>query len=520
MTKAQLDQLLIPAAYPEKTTSVSMGQTHISFLFFTDKYVYKVKKAVNFGFLDFSSLEKRQYYCQEELRLNRRLAPDIYLDVVPLAENENGCLCFEGDGKVIEYAVKMVKMPQERMMPHLLENDQVTFEHMDKLARLVADFHKNAANNHHIDTFGSIEMIRHKWQEDLDQTCCFIGRSISEQDHQLIALLVDEFISEKKELFEERVSQGYIKECNGDLHSANICLDEPVHIFDCIEFNEQFRFSDTAADIAFLAMDLENYGRLDLAQRFLEQYHAASGDNSFAEILPLYLASRAFIRGKVESIRLDDPLFSGADKEAATRRAKRYFALARGYLLRRKLPLTLFITSAVSGCGKSVLAEELAFQLGINYFSSDIERKRLAGVTPDQHGGDIYNVVMNKATYDLLAEKAQAELAAGRSLILDATFLQSKSRAQMALIAENRLADFVIISLDCPDQVARKRINERIVTGDGYSDATITVYEKQLENMELPHPSEGKVVQLDADNSVASLLDQLLQRIIPLRKSI
>lgn len=514
MTKEQLDQLLSSAAYPEKTTSVSMGQTHISFLFFTDKYVYKIKKAVDFGFLDFSSLEKRLFYCQEELRLNRRLAPDIYLDLVQLTEDENGRLCFEGKGKTVEYAVKMVKMPQERMMPHLLETGQVTYAHMDELAGLIADFHAKAENNPHIDTFGSIEMIRHKWQEDLDQTRCFIGRSISKEDHKLIGALVQEMLDQKKELFVQRVAQGYIKECNGDLHSGNICLDQPVHIFDCIEFNEQFRFSDTAADIAFLAMDLENHGRLDLAQRFLEQYRDASGDNGFAEILPLYLASRAFIRGKVESIRLDDPLFSAAEKDAATKRAKRYFSLARGYLLRRKLPLTLFITSAVSGCGKSVLADELAFQLGINCFSSDVERKRLAGIAADQPSGDIYSSRMSKATYNLLAEKAANELDAGNSLILDATFIHKAYREQMALVARNYNATFTIILLECSDQVARKRITERIAAGGSYSDATVDIYEQQLKHCEAVCAEEGIIVKLDADNSVEWMVDQILKQIL------
>lgn len=513
MTADQMRSLLSVEAYPEPTDAVTMRQTHISFLFFTDRHVYKIKKAVNLGFLDFSTLEKRRFYCHEEVRLNRRLSPDIYLGVVAVTGDDAGRLRLEGTGRVVEYAVKMVRMPEERIMARLLEQGAVTVEQIDRLAGMIARFHAEAATDARISSFGSLEVIKGNWQESLDQTLPYVGRTITEQDHRLIAARVMTALQEGRELFEERVRQGYIRECDGDLHSENICLDEKIHIFDCIEFNDRFRCSDTAADIAFLAMDLENHGRRDLAQRFLERYRLESGDDGFRRVLPLYLANRAFIRGKVESIRLDDPLFSAGEKEEAGERARRFFRLARGYLLRPELPPTLFITCAVSGCGKTALAEELALHLGIAHCSSDIVRKRLAGIPPGQQGGDIYGDDWNRATYTALADAAATELAAGRSVIVDATFLRRADRGLFADLARRHGAVFRILHLTCPDRTVRSRIAARHAAGGSPSDATVAVYERQLTTQEPPAADEGSIVLLEADVPPAGMVDRLLERI-------
>ncbi|CAH2030925.1 bifunctional aminoglycoside phosphotransferase/ATP-binding protein [Trichlorobacter ammonificans] len=518
MTAEQIRQLLSAEPYPESTGTVTMSQTHISFLFFTDRHVYKIKKGINLGFLDFSTLAKRYFYCCEEVRLNRRLSPEIYLGVVAVTEEDDGRLRFEGTGKVVEYAVKMVRMPEERIMARLLERGAVTVEQIDRLARLVAGFHAEAASDAHISAYGSPEVIRQNWQENLEQTRTYIGRTITDQDHRLIAARVMAGLEAGRELLEERVRRGYVRECDGDLHSENICLDDVIHIFDCIEFNERFRCSDTAADIAFLMMDLENRGRRDLAQRFLEQYRQESGDEGCRQVLPLYLANRAFIRGKVESIRLDDPFFSASEKEEAAGRACRFFRLARGYLLRQELPLTLFITSAVSGCGKTALAGELALQLGIAHCSSDIERKRLAGIPSDQWGGAIYGSGWNRATYAALGDAAAAELAAGRSAIVDATFIRRADREPFADLARRYGAAFRILQLTCPDQVARNRIEARRAAGGSTSDATVTVYEQQRALLEPPRSDEGIIVPLDADETPTAMVDRVLEEIGLLEK--
>lgn len=509
MNMDQISQLLSPEAYPEKTYAVFMRQTHISLLFFTDSHVFKIKKPVNLGFLDFSNVEKRKFFCNEEIRLNRRLAPDIYLDVQEVRCDKQGRVSIDGTGEVIDYAVKMVRMPEDRMMARMLDRGDVTVEQIDQLADLVAGFHEKAERGGRIADFGSVEAIRKNWRDNLEQTKVCIGKTISLQDHTLISAWVDETIAAKQELFESRVKDGFIRDCDGDLHTENICLDEKIHVFDCIEFNEAFRFSDTAADVAFLVMDLEYHGRRDLAERFIHEYLRKSGDSGLAAVLPLYLANRAFIRGKVESIRLNDPMFSDEEKQEAALRAKRFFRLARGYALRGKLPLTMFMTCGPSGCGKTVLASELAFQLGVAHFSSDLERKKLAGISPTERGADIYGAQWNAATYARLTELATAELAAGRTAVVDATFIKKEHRAPLISLAAKYAASVFILCPVSNEMLIKTRLEERMQTDDSVSDGTFEVYRRQNSVFEMPTDDEARVVVLDAESAPELMVDQV-----------
>lgn len=512
MDAGQITQLLSPDAYPEPVSGVELQQTHISFLFFTERHVYKIKKPVNLGFLDFTTLEQRRFFCHEELRLNRRLSPDIYLDVLEVCRDDAGRITIGGRGEVIDYAVRMVRMPEERIMARLLDNDAVTAEQIEALAGVVARFHANAATDARIASFGSLEAIRRNWDENLRQTEAFTGRTISAQDHRLIGRWVASVLDSDAELFAGRVRDGYIRDCDGDLHTENICLDSRIHIFDCIEFNERFRYSDTAADVAFLAMDLENHGRRDLAELFVASYQRQSGDGGIGAVLPLYLANRAFIRGKVESIRLDDPLFSDEDKRAAAARAQRFFLLARGYGLRQQLSPTLFMTCGPSGCGKSALAAELAFQLGIDHVASDVERKRLAGIAATERGADIYTKQWHSATYARLAELAAAALAAGRSILVDATFLRRADREPFLALARTAAAGCLILCPSCPDPLIRQRIETRCRAGNSASDGTVEVYLRQKALFEMPLEEEGTVLLLDAAAAPGEMVDQVLER--------
>lgn len=283
-----------------------------------------------------------------------------------------------------------------------------------------------------------------------------------------------------------------------------------MHVFDCIEFNERFRFSDTAADVAFLAMDLENHGQRHLAERFITRYQAVSGDTGLSQVLPLYLVNRAFIRGKVESFRLDDPQIPQSEKEAAGERARRFFRLARGYILRQRLEQTLFITCGLTGCGKSVLARELTFQLGLPYFSSDNERKHLAGIAPTSRGAAIYGADWNRATYARLAELAQAELRAGRRPLVDATFRRRDDRRRFAELAAAHGARLVILAPECPPALARQRLLKREAAGDDSSDGTWHIYQQQREQFEPPGADEGLVIAADAGVTPQQMAEQVL----------
>lgn len=510
MDSYQLETLLQPERYPEPTDAVRHLQTHISHLFLTDQFVYKLKKPVDFGFLDFTTLELRRHFCHEELRLNRRLSPDIYLEVVALHDDGSGGLCFGGEGQVVEYAVKMRRLPEERMLGRLLDTGQVTPTEIEDIARTVAAFHGAAATDQRIASFGSVSAIRANWLENLRQTVPYCGVTLAHADHRLIGDWALTTLNGAATCFEERVAGGFIRECDGDLHSANICLDGQVHIFDCIEFNEPFRFGDTAADVAFLAMDLENHGRRDLAELFVAAYCRESSDTGLLAVLSLYLVNRAFIRGKVESFLLDDPQIAPEDKKAATGRAARFFRLARGYVVRRRLPCTLLITCGPTGCGKSSFAAELAFQLGIAHLQADRERKQLAGVRPTERGADIYTADWNRATYERLAALAATELAAGRSVVVDATFRSAADRARFGLLAAEAGVPLVICELNCPAELVRQRLAVREQAGDSVSDGTWRVYQRQLATFEQPADTEGQVLTIDAAKPVTAMVEQAL----------
>lgn len=510
MDRTQIEQLLNPACYPDITTTVMHRQTHISHLFLTDQYVYKIKKAVDFGFLDFTTLEKRRFYCHEELRLNRRLSPDIYLAVVAVYRNKDGALNLSGNGQIYDYAVKMRRLPEERMLSVLLATGQVSEADIDAVAETVARFHAKAEQADPAGPFGNLASIRSNWEQNLLQTEAYFGRTLSQQDHKLIADWVRRRLDQDAGLLRQRLRDGFVRECDGDLHSENICLDGQVHIFDCIEFNEAFRICDTAADVAFLAMDLENHGRLDLAERFVQQYCLISGDEGLRQVLLLYQVNRAVIRGKVESFRLDDPLLDAGEKAAACGSARRFFRLARGYILREQLPPALFITYGPTGCGKSALAAELCFQLGMPHYSSDRERKRLAGILPTERSSAVYSADWNKATYDRLFTLAEKYLALGHSALVDATFLRRRDRERFVQLACNLNAVPILLVLDCPADLAKKRLEQRRQQPDAVSDGTWEVYQRQIASMDPPSADEAQLVRLNASLAPETLVDVVL----------
>ena len=327
--KQVVEALMKPEAYDEESGQIELIQTHISFVFLTRNFVYKVKKAVDLGFLDFTTLEKRRFFCEKELELNRRLCGDMYLEVVPI--NRSDVIRIKGEGETVEFAVKMKKMPQERMMNKLLEENKVDDKLVDRIAKIIADFHSKAETNRRISEFGSLGIIETNWKENFEQTREFVGKTISMKNFKLIREGINDFMKEKLSFFEKRVADGRVRDCHGDIHSGNIFVTDRIYVFDAIEFNERFRYSDVASDIAFLAMDLDFKQREDLSIFFVKRYVKYSGDRELTKLLPFYKCYRAYVRGKVTSFKLKDPGVNDKEKNAAMKEAKAYFKLASTY---------------------------------------------------------------------------------------------------------------------------------------------------------------------------------------------
>ena len=518
MIRTMLKYLMKPEAYPEPTGRVELIQTHVSCIFLTDRYAYKVKKPVDFGFLNFSTIDRRRFYCNEEVRLNRRLCPDMYEGVVEIHETPTGA-AFYGTGKTLDYAVKMKRLPADRMLDRLIESDSVSEAEMKQIARVIACFHRDAATSETIAEYGHIERIMFNWQENFDQVVAFEDTTLPAHDRELIRSYIFSIAGNNRQLFEQRVSDGFIRECDGDIHLENICLHNgAVLIFDCIEFNERFRFSDTAADIAFLLMDLDFHGRHELADHVITEYVNASGDTGVTALIDFYKIYRACVRGKVESIRMTDSGIDPVARELAGIRASRYFRLACGYIARLHLKPTLFITCGLMGVGKSTLAQQLCFELGIGLYGSDSTRKGLEGITEHQpvrnaFGDGLYNREMTDFTYTELLRLAGDELARGRSAVLDASFIRREYRDRFAHLARQAAVPFVILNISCSDTENRRRLAQREQTGASVSDGRLELLAPQSTHFEPPDDGEGTLITFSASESPTAMARAIYKRL-------
>ena len=332
MARKTINQsLLNPEAYPHNPRKIELVQTQMSFVFLTGDYVYKVKKPVDLGYLDYTTLEQRHFFCHQELELNRRLCPDAYLAVVPIVE-EKGRLRIEGQGKAIEYAVKMKQLPHNRMMDVLLPQGQVTQEMVARVAERLVSFHQKTETNQKIAAFGKLDVIRQNTDENFAQTEKYIGISIAPAEYSRIKNYTDDFIQSNASLLDKRIREGRVRDCHGDLHAAHICFIDGICIYDCIEFNERFRYSDVASEIAFLAMDLDRYQWPDLSKHLVNTYVELSHDEELVKLLNFYKCYRAYVRGKVESFELDDPYIPEEEKAKVLTDAQGYFQLAASYV--------------------------------------------------------------------------------------------------------------------------------------------------------------------------------------------
>jgi aminoglycoside phosphotransferase family enzyme/predicted kinase len=506
--------LLKPEAYPQTTGKIELVQTQMSFVFLTDEYVYKVKKAVDLGYLDYTTQEKRRFYCQQEVELNRRLCPEVYLGVVPITK-EKKVISVEGRGEVIEHAVKMRRLPQEAMMDVLLAKNQVSPEMITWVAQKLAAFHGKAETNASISAFGEIKAITQNTDENFAQTEKYIGKTISKEIYQSIKDYTDGFIQENAPLFAKRIKKGRIRDCHGDLHVAHICFTDGICIYDCIEFNDRFRYCDVASEVAFLAMDLDHHRRADLARIFVDAYLAESRDKELGKLLDFYKCYRAYVRGKVESFKLDDPYIAPAEKRHTLEVASSYFDLARAYA--RAKPM-LFITVGLVGTGKTSLAKILAKRLGLAVIASDVTRKQLAGIPITEHRFEefdtgIYSAEFSGKTYDKMFSEAKDILSGGGSAILDASFIKAEERLKAKRLAEETGADFFIIECTLDEEGIKKRLAQRLEQGSA-SDGRWEIYQPQKTAFEpvIEVPPQNHVI-IDTSKPVEENIRRVLDKV-------
>jgi len=325
-----IQTLLHPEAYPHPVSDIRLVQTHISYVLLAGDFVYKIKKPVNFGFLDFTTLEKRKHFCGEELRLNRRLCPGLYLEVLAITD-EGGRVALNGQGPAIEYCVKMARMPEDRMMSAIIKNRQLTPAMLDGIVDILVPFYRLAEGGAAIKGFGSAQGVGVNVLENFDQTASFVGCSaLSQGQFEQITSYAKGFLV-RDELFQQRIDEGKIRDCHGDLYSANICLAEQTYIYDCIEFNQRFRYCDVASDVAFLAMDLDYHGLPELSDHFIGTFIAKADDPGLGAMLNFYKCYRAYVRGKIGLFTAHAPEVDAETKAVCLAQAQQYFTLAARY---------------------------------------------------------------------------------------------------------------------------------------------------------------------------------------------
>jgi aminoglycoside phosphotransferase family enzyme/predicted kinase len=510
MDEKTLEALLEPATYGPGVENVRLIQTHSSWVFLTGEFVYKVKKPVNFGFLDYTTLESRYHFCNEEVKLNRRLAPEIYLGVVPI-KNDQGRIALGGRGEVVDYAVKMKEIPQSAIMTELLKRGEIRFDTVARLAGIVADFHRRAETNPEIEKFGSPKTIKFNWDENFEQTEGFRDISLSSEIFNFIQTHVTTFMGEKKPIFQKRIADKKIRRCHGDLHSGNIFITDKIHIFDCIEFNLRFSCSDTTSDVAFLGMDLDFHNRKDLADHFIERYIQASGDSELLTLLDFYKCYRAYVRGKVTSFKLNDPGIGKEEKDEAVRFAKSYFALAQHYAHSLFEKPKLVIVSGLPGVGKTYIAERLAERNNWYHLKTDFIRKKLAGLDIEQHYYDhptLYSPEMSLKTYQEMMRRAEVYLKAGKSVILDATFNKKKPREETFALAQKLNVKVCYIHFTCPEEIVLQRLEKRSREISA-SDATKEVYFKMKGNFETFGNKYGPLLIIDTTDDLGKILEKV-----------
>ena len=496
-----------PESYPHRPAEVRSSQTHISWVFFAAPFVYKVKKPVNLGFLDFSTLEQRHHFCLREVQLNRRLCPDVYLGVVPIYQSGRGFSLTDTNGKIAEYAVRMRKLPSGFFVNELLAKDAIGENEIDRIIALLRRFYEAEIPTPEIEEWGRPEKLKLSTDENFEQVAPFVGRTISPAAFEAIVAYTNNFHAAHQRLFEARIRERRIRDCHGDLHLDHVHITrEAVTIFDCIEFNDRFRFIDIANDLAFLAMDFDFERAHQLGALFLRKAASALDDPGMLRLADFYKCYRAFVRGKVESLQ--------ATSAEHAKRAARYFRLALRYATVGSAPMVVVVMGRIA-TGKSTVAQQLANELDWPVFSSDRTRKTLAGVslmkrTAPELRGKVYSKEVTTQTYARLIEEGLGALALHRGVILDATF---SSRTKRDLLQSERRKAGVrlqVIELVADEAEVRSRLQSREKNRAEISDARLEDLERLSAAYEPPLELAPHLIRASTSATVVDTVKAVL----------
>ena len=501
-----VERLRDPGCYPHPAADVVIVQTHISVVALAGAFAYKIKKPYDLGFLDFSTLERRRFFCEEEVRLNRRLAPRVYLGVVPVMMAGDGRVRVGGDGDLVEWAVRMQRLPDAARWTELLARGALSPSHVAALGAELAAFHRDAERSPRIAAFGRLPVVAGNALENFEQTARLVGVTSSPAVYDKVRALTEAALVERSTLIEGRAARGIPCDTHGDLRLEHVydletttARDVPAIdrvIVDCIEYAERFRFADPVADMAFLYLDLVSEGRRDLADTFADAYFRASGDAEGRALLPFYTSYRAVVRAKVEGLRATELEVSESERRASLLRARGFWLRALGELAPPEERPCLVLVAGLPGTGKSTLAHLLAERAHFSVVRSDVVRKELAGASDEVSAGaapfaGLYTREWTARTYEACAERAERLLFEGARVVVDANFRAHAERTRFFSLSRALNVPVALAACTAPADEAKRRLRAR---RSDASDADVLVYEQVASTWESLAPDEARAL--------------------------